>query len=322
MGESSSMLAILPQVLADGLFLGFVYAVVALGYTMVYGVLEFINFAHSEIFMFGAIVGVELILLMQVLGLLAGSGAIFALIIAVIGAMILAGLLGVTVERVAYRPLRKAPKLVPLISAIGVSFFLQDAVRMFAAVKSNAFYLTAPSLFANQVQLGGGVTLPAKSLIVISVSLVMMIGLTLFVARTKMGKAMRAVAQDANTASLMGINIDRVISMTFLIGAGLGGAAGALFGVQYTLVHPFIGFILGLKAFTAAVVGGIGNIPGAMLGGVLLGLFESLGYAYLSLATGGVIRGEYKDVFAFVLLIVVLIFKPSGLLGETVSEKV
>lgn len=322
MGETSSIFAILPQVLADGLFLGFVYAVVALGYTMVYGVLEFINFAHSEIFMFGAIVGVELILVMQGFGLLAGSGAILALIIAVLGAMILAGLLGVTVERVAYRPLRKAPKLVPLISAIGVSFFLQDAVRMFEAVKSNAFYITAPSLFANQINLGGGVTLPAKSLIVISVSLVMMVGLTLFVTRTKMGKAMRAVAQDANTASLMGINIDRVISMTFLIGAGLGGAAGALFGVQYTLVHPFIGFILGLKAFTAAVVGGIGNIPGAMLGGVLLGLFESLGYAYLSIATGGVIRGEYKDVFAFVLLIVVLIFKPSGLLGETVSEKV
>lgn len=322
MGETSSIYAILPQVLADGLFLGFVYAVVALGYTMVYGVLEFINFAHSEIFMFGAVVGVELILVMQGFGLLAGSGAIIGLIIAVLGAMILAGLLGVTVERIAYRPLRKAPKLVPLISAIGVSFFLQDAVRMFEAVKSNAFYLTAPSLFATQIRLGAGVTLPAKSLIVISVSLVMMVALTLFVTRTKMGKAMRAVAQDGNTASLMGINIDRVISMTFLIGAGLGGAAGALFGVQYTLVHPFIGFILGLKAFTAAVVGGIGNIPGAMLGGVLLGLFESLGYAYLSIATGGVIRGEYKDVFAFVLLIVVLIFKPSGLLGETVSEKV
>lgn len=315
-------LTMLPQVVTDGLTLGFVYAVVALGYTMIYGVLEFINFAHSEIFMFGAFVGVEVLLALKGSGLTASAPALVLLLIAVLVAMLLSGLLGATVERVAYRPLRKAPRLVPLISAIGVSFFLQDAVRLAEGLWHNAFYRNAPALFVKVIPLAKNLDLPLKSLVVVIGAVLMMALLTAFVNRTKLGMAIRAVAQDQPTASLMGVNVDGIISLTFFIGAALGGAAGVLFGMQYSLVHPYVGFILGLKAFTAAVFGGIGNIPGAMLGGVLLGVFESFGSAYLSLFTNNVFRAEYKDVFAFIILIGVLIFKPSGLLGEVVGEKV
>lgn len=315
-------LAMLPQVVADGLTLGFVYAVVALGYTMVYGVLEFINFAHSEIFMFGAFVGVEVLLALKASSIFGAAPVLFLLVLAIAAAMLLAGLLGAAVERIAYRPLRRAPRLVPLISAIGVSFFLQDAVRLVEGLWHNAFYRPYPSLLPQVLHLGPNLDIPLKSLGVIAAALAMMAGLNLFVNRTKLGKAIRAVAQDQATASLMGINVDGMISLTFFVGAALGGAAGVLFGVQYSMVHPYVGFILGLKAFTAAVFGGIGNIPGAMLGGVLLGLIESLGSAYLSVLTHNVFRAEYKDVLAFVILIAVLIFKPSGLLGEVVGEKV
>ncbi len=315
-------LVMLPQVVADGLTLGFVYAMVALGYTMVYGVLEFINFAHSEIFMFGAFAGVEVLLALKASSLLGAAPVVVLLVLAIAAAMLLAGLLGASVERVAYRPLRRAPRLVPLISAIGVSFFLQDAVRLVEGLWHNAFYRPYPVLLSQVLHLGPSLDLPVKSLVVIASAILMMSGLTLFVNRTKLGKAIRAVAQDQATASLMGINVDGMISLTFFIGAALGGAAGVLFGVQYSMVHPYVGFILGLKAFTAAVFGGIGNIPGAMLGGVLLGLFESLGSAYLSILTHNVFRAEYKDVLAFIILIAVLIFKPSGLLGEVVGEKV
>lgn len=315
-------LSMLPQVLIDGLTLGFVYAVVALGYTMVYGILEFINFAHSEIFMFGAFAGAETMMFLQYTGLLDKMPAILALLTALVVGSLLSGFLGVGIERIAYRPLRNAGKLVPLISAIGVSFILQDSVRLVEGLWRNAFYLSYPTLFNQRIHLPGNVNLPVKTIIVIVAALILMIGLNLFVQKSKMGKALRAVAQDSTTASLMGVNVNGVISLTFFIGPALGGAAGVLFGMQYSLIHPYIGFILGLKAFTAAVFGGIGNIPGAMLGGVLLGLFESLGSAYLSLATGGAMGAEYKDVLAFVILIAVLIFKPSGLLGEVVREKV
>ncbi|MEW6726421.1 branched-chain amino acid ABC transporter permease [Desulforudis sp. 1088] len=313
---------VLPQILVDGLTLGFVYAVVALGYTMVYGVLELINFAHSEVFMVGAFAGTEVLLFLQAMGYLQGLPAPVALLVALIIAMVLSGLLGVAIERIAYRPVRMAPRLVPFISAIGVSFFLQDAVRLVEGLWKNAFYLTAPTLFTSNIALSANLKLPVKSLIVILAAVVMMIGLHLFVTRSKWGKAMRAVAQDKPTSALMAINVDRVIALTFFIGAGLGGAAGTLFAAQYSLVHPYVGFILGIKAFTAAVLGGIGNIPGAMLGGVLLGLLESFGAAFLGVATNGAMGAEYKDVFAFVILIAVLIFKPSGLLGEAVREKI
>lgn len=312
----------LPQVIIDGLTLGFVYAVVALGYTMVYGILEFINFAHSEIFMFGAFVGAETLIALQAAGALGSMPAFAALGIALVMGAVLSGLLGMGIERVAYRPLRGSGKLVPLISAIGVSFVLQDAVRLTESLWHNAFYVNFPVLFTQTIRINETVSVPVKTLIVIGTALAMMVALTAFVQKTRMGKALRAVAQDPTTASLMGVNVNAVISLTFFIGPALGGAAGVLFGMQYSLIHPYIGFILGLKAFTAAVFGGIGNIPGAMVGGVLLGLFETMGSAYLSLATGGAMGAEYKDVFAFVILIAVLIFKPSGLLGEVVREKV
>jgi branched-chain amino acid transport system permease protein len=315
-------LQILPQCLLDGLTLGMVYAIVALGYTMVYGVLELINFAHSEIFMVGAFAGTEVLLYLQTYGYLTGMPAPVALILAMLVAMLLSGGLGVFMERIAYRPLREAPRLVPLISAIGVSFFLQDAVRLVEGLWKNAFYLTAPSIFPASIEISTNLKLPVKSMVVMLAAVIMMLGLHIFVTRTKWGKAIRAVAQDRDTSSLMSINVNRVISLTFFIGAALGGAAGTLFAMQYSLIHPYVGFILGIKAFTAAVLGGIGSIPGAMAGGILLGVLESLGAAGIGIATNGAMGAEYKDVFAFLILIFVLILKPSGLFGEETREKI
>lgn len=315
-------IAMIPQLVLDGLTLGFVYAIVALGYTMVYGILEFINFAHSEIFMFGAFAGTEVLLYLQKTGVLAAMPAPVALLVSLLFAMALSGILGVTVERVAYKPVRNAPKLVPFISAIGVSFFLQDAVRLVEGLWKNAFYLSTPTLFQGEIAVGTALRIPEKVIYIVIIAVVIMLGLHLFVTKNKWGKAMRAVAQDRSTAELMGINVNQVISLTFLIGAAMGGAAGTLYSVQYTLISPYIGYILGMKAFTAAVFGGIGSIPGAMLGGVILGLLEVLGAALLSGLTGGVIGGAYKDVFAFAILILILIFKPSGLLGKPAGEKV
>ncbi|WP_429830201.1 branched-chain amino acid ABC transporter permease [Brevibacillus laterosporus] len=315
------MWQILPQVLVDGLTLGFMYAVVALGYTMVYGILEFINFSHGEIFMVGAFVGTEVLLVMEANGVLQGMNPFLALILALIISMVLTGLLGIGIERVAYRPLRNAPRLVPLISAIGVSFFLQDVVRFAEALHRDAFYLTGPILFPGKIDIGIA-QISSKAVIVVVVAIVMMITLTLFINKTKWGIAMRAVSQDQSTASLMTINVDKVIMLTFLIGSSLGGATGVLFAQNYGTIDPYIGFILGMKAFTAAILGGIGNLRGAMLGGVLLGLIESLAGAYMGPLTGGAFGGEYKDVIGFAILILVLLFKPEGLLGEAVKEKV
>ena len=315
--------AILPQVVMDGLVLGFMYALIALGYTMVYGVLELINFAHSEIFMVGAFAGVELLLALQALGALDALHPVLVLLLIVVLGMVVSGVLAVVVERVAYRPLRRAPRLIPLISAIGVSFFLQDAVRIVESVWRNAFYLTYPALPAlnARIEIGQTVDFSVKSLIVIGASLLMLVALQVLVRRTTLGKAIRAVAEDQATASLMGINVNRIISLTFLIGGAMGGAAGVLFGVQYNTVNPFTGFIPGIKAFTAAVLGGIGNIPGAMMGGVVLGMLEAFAASYLSLFTGGAFGAEYKDIFAFSILILILIFRPKGLLGEVVRDR-
>jgi branched-chain amino acid transport system permease protein len=316
-------LHILPQIIVDGLVVGFLYAVVALGYTMVYGVLEFINFAHSEIFMFGAFIGFEVLMLCQKLGFLTSMPQIVALVLTVVGATVFSGALGWTVERVAYRPLRTAPRLVPLISAIGVSFFLQDAARIIWTAARGNWQLVVPTIFPGRQDLPFNVSIPNTAIIIMVTSVFMMFGLIWFVKKTKTGKSMRAVAQDRATASLMGINVDRVISLTFVIGGALGGAAGALFAVRYTSINPFIGFILGMKAFTAAVFGGIGNLAGAVVGGVLIGVLEALGTAYLGPLTHGVLNGsEYKDIFAFLILILVLVFKPAGLLGQAISEKV
>ena len=325
---------LLPQVLIDGITLGFVYATIALGYTMVYGVLEFINFAHGEIFMFGAFAGVELMIYMSDRGFMDEVSRINAylfVLLSVVAAMIVSGALAVSIERVAYRPLRAAPRLVPLISAIGVSFFLQDLMRFIQSSINGDFYRSYPT-FGNfteritffTVDLNGrpiDIAIQIKSIIMIVVALVMLAGLNYLVNGTKIGKAIRAVAQDQRSASLMGINVNAIIAITFLIGGALGGAAGALFAFKYTRVDPFMGFLPGLKAFTAAVLGGIGNITGAMLGGIVLGLLESFAASYLSIFTDGAFGAEYKDIFAFVILIAILIFKPSGLLGQTVGQK-
>jgi branched-chain amino acid transport system permease protein len=317
------LVGIFPQVLLDGLILGFMYALIALGYTMVYGVLEFINFAHSEIFILGAFVGVELLLSMKSAGILeAVPWPLVLLGILVVGAAA-SGLLAVTVERVAYRPLRSAPRLIPLISAIGVSFFLQDFIRLVESVWRNAFDLVYPTLdvLNDRFEITSTLDVSVKSLVVIVTALLVLWILHLLVNRTKIGTAIRAVAEDQAAASLMGINVNRIISLTFLIGGAMGGAAGVLFGVQYGLINPYSGFIPGLKAFTAAVLGGIGNIPGAMIGGLVLGLLEAFAASYLSLLTGGAFGAEYKDIFAFSILILILIFRPKGLLGEVVRER-
>jgi branched-chain amino acid transport system permease protein len=317
------LLDILPQVLLDGILLGFMYALIALGYTMVYGVLQFINFAHSEIFIVGAFVGVEILLGLRSAGLLEGVPWPLLLLLILLAGMAVSAVLAVTVERIAYRPLRNAPRLIPLISAIGISFFLQDAIRLVESLWRNAFNLVYPTIEPLNVrfELTATMDVSVKSLVVIAAALAMLWALNAVVNRTKVGTAIRAVAEDQAAASLMGVNVNRIISLTFFIGGAMGGAAGVLFGVQYGLINPYTGFIPGLKAFTAAVLGGIGNIPGAMLGGLVLGLLEALAASYLSLLTGGAFGAEYKDIFAFSVLILILIFRPKGLLGEVVRER-
>ncbi|AGK53367.1 branched-chain amino acid ABC transporter permease [Bacillus sp. 1NLA3E] len=320
----------LPQVMIDGLTLGAVYAVIALGYTMVYGILELINFAHGEIFMTGAFIGTAVLLGLTSFEWISVIPAIISLIFVLLLTSILTGFIGMGIERVAYRPLRNAPKLIALITAIGISFLLQDIVRFITELYKGNYIVSTPSLFNNQIHLKvssilsqfQNVSFKSSFLVVLIVAFIMMIGLDFFVNRTKWGMAMRAVAQDRETAALMSINVNKVISVTFFIGSALGGATGVLFAIQYGTIDPYIGFILGIKAFTAAVLGGIGNIRGAMAGGMILGLVEMFAAANLSGLTGGIFGAEYKDVFAFIILIVVLIFKPEGLFGKAIAEKV
>jgi branched-chain amino acid transport system permease protein len=306
----------------DGLVLGFMYALIALGYTMVYGVLEFINFAHSEIFVLGAFVGVEMMLLLQSAGFLGALHPAAVVFLVILTGMIISGFAAMALERVAYRPLLGGPRLVALISAIGASFFLQDGLRLFESLWRNTFYLNYPNLefLDRMVPLTETLVIPVKSMLVIFTALLTLAGLHFFVNRTKLGMGIRAVAQDPDTASLMGVPVKQVIALTFFVGGALGGLAGVLFGIHYSLVNPYSGFIPGMKAFTAAVLGGIGNIPGAMLGGMILGLLEAFAASYLSLMTDGAFGAEYKDVVAFLVLILILIFRPRGLLGETVRE--
>ncbi|MGH2371965.1 MAG: branched-chain amino acid ABC transporter permease [bacterium] len=322
--EWDLLIGIFPTVVVDGIVLGFVYALIALGYTMVYGVLQMINFAHSEIFVVGAFVGAEILLVLQSNNALTAKHPLLLLTVILLAAMAVSGVLAVAVERIAYRPLRGAPRLVPLISAIGVSFFLQDVIRLAESLHRNAFFLTYPTidLFDVRLTLAGELDISVKSILLMVAAVLMLVALTLFVNRTKLGKAIRAVAEDQPTAGLMGINVNRMISLTFLIGGAMGGAAGALFGVQFGTINPYTGFIPGIKAFTAAVLGGIGNIPGAMLGGLVLGMLETFAASYMSLLTGGAFGAEYKDIFAFGVLILILMFRPRGLLGEVVREKV
>ena len=303
----------LPQQLVNGLTLGGVYALIAIGYTMVYGILSMLNFAHGEIYMIGGFTG------WWVLNLLSKdnvpvipAGLVIALML--IAGMLVSGLLGMTVERVAYRPLRKAPRINLLLSALGVSIFLQNLVLQYQGAKARFFHIT--SLIPEHLRVFqiGDVMLSFMRILVIVVAFVLMAALTLMVKKTKIGKAMRATAQDPEAALFMGINIDRIIILVFLIGSALGGAAGTLVGLLFTQVDYYVGFQAGLKGFTAAVLGGIGNISGAMLGGILLGLLESLATTFFPAA--------YKDVVTFVILILVLIFRPWGLIGKKLPEKV
>ena len=321
-------LLILPQVLINGITIGFVYSTIALGYTMVYGVLEFINFAHSEIFMVGGIVGVELMAYLEHTGRLESMNQYVVIALAVLLGMIISGSLAVAVERIAYKPLRGAPRLVPLISAIGMSFFLQDAVRLILSLTTGEFNVILPNfgtfdefIIVNVPGMSVPLRIQIKSLLLVLATVLMLIGLNYLVNGTKIGKAIRAVAQDRPSASLMGINVNLIISITFLIGGALGGAAGVLFALKATRLDPFVGFFPGLKAFTAAVLGGIGNLTGALLGGLVLGLLESFAASYLSIFTDGAFGAEYKDIFAFAVLILVLIVRPSGLLGQSVAQK-
>jgi branched-chain amino acid transport system permease protein len=320
----------LPQVLIDGMTIGFVYAAIALGYTMVYGVLQFINFAHSEIFAIGAFAGVESLIALNPVGTLAKAGAIgsfgyFGL--ALLIGMAVAGGTAVFVERVAYRPLRNSPKLVPLISAIGVSFALQDIIRLTESLTTGQFYRVIPTFgnFDERLTIftiaSKPIDIQIKSLVVILAAVAMLVALNYLVKATKVGKAIRAVSQDPNTAALLGIGVNGVISLTFLVGGSLGGAAGVMYALKFTRIDPFVGFMPGIKAFAAAVLGGIGNLTGALLGGIVLGMIESFAGAYLGTFTQGTFGAEYKDMVAFLILILVIIFRPNGLLGESISQK-
>lgn len=326
-----TILQSLPQVLVDGLTLGAVYAVVALGYTMVYGILQLINFAHGEVFMTGAFIGTGLFILFMGMGWVAALPTLLVFIVVILISSFFTGILGVGMERIAYRPLRNTHRLLPLITAIGISFILQDVVRFIAEVMNGGSYiLTGPSVFNEQINIKASsissafndASFKTSFILVLITAIILMIALDYFVNKTKWGTAIRAVSIDRETASLMSINVNKVISTTFFVGSALGGATGVLFAVQYGTIDPYIGFILGLKAFIAAVLGGIGNIRGAMFGGIILGLMEMFAAANLSLITGGVFGAEYKDVFAFAILILVLIFKPEGLFGKPTVEKV
>lgn len=297
------------QQLINGLTLGSVYAIIALGYTMVYGILELINFAHGEIYMLGAYLGIILLGFFTASGLTEQSLLLSLILTAVLSALLCA-MYGFTMERVAYKPLRNAPRLSPLISAIGVSIFLQNYVMLTQGATDKVF----PLQLGETVLTFGNVRMTVTQVIIIAVSALMMISLRLFISRTRIGKAMRATSQDKIMAALVGINVDMIISVTFVIGAVLAAVAGVMVAVYYGLVNYTIGYIAGIKAFTAAVLGGIGSIRGAMLGGILLGLLESIGAAYVST--------EYKDAIAFVILIVILLIKPSGIFGRDLPEKV
>jgi branched-chain amino acid transport system permease protein len=309
------MIGFLLQQLINALTVGAIYALIALGYTMVYGVLKLINFAHADLFMVGAYVSFFLMALL--IGPLSGPLPIVIVTVIFFATFALVGLLGVAIERAAYRPLRRSSRLAPMLSALGMAIVLQNAVMLLAGRKPIVY----PAIVSTEpIDVLGAVFTPKQAAIVV-IAMLLMLLLTWFVHGTRLGIRIRAVSESGVTAQLLGINIDRTISVIFFIGPGLGAVAGLLYASYYGVATFSMGFIVGLKAFTAAILGGIGSIPGAMLGGFLLGLLETFGAGLLPSLTGGAIGPEYRDIFAFVILIVVLIFKPAGLLGEAISEE-
>ena len=301
------------QQIINGLVLGSIYALVALGYTMVYGILGLINFAHGEIVMIGAMISLAAIQAMTGFALPGPVIVLMGLLIAIPACM----LLGYGIERIAYRPLRHAPRLAPLITAIGVSIVLQNI----AMIIWGRQYIAFPPLLPEDTYTIAGASITLLQIFIFFLATVIMAGLIFLVQKTRLGRTMRATAQNPEVAGLMGVNVNNVISSTFIIGSALAAVAGLMVSAYYGLAHYYMGFLLGLKAFSAAVLGGIGNLGGAMLGGLLLGVIESLGAGYIGPLTGGVLGSHYQDVFAFFVLILVLIFRPSGLLGERTSER-
>jgi len=339
--NGNGQLVVFLEQLLNGITVGSFYALVALGYTMVYGVLSMINFAHGDIFMVGAYIGFFTINRLTDVGLTA-SNPTLAIILTFLTGSLGAAVVGVTVERIAYRPLRKATRLASLISAIGASIFLEELVRLIPTIATaiinikiggaailapqtrqailkivgdmgGAMVKTYPGILSNDGFVIGGLFVSYSRILIVLISAVIMVVLYTLVRITKLGKAMRAVAEDKDTASLMGINVNQVITRTFFIGSALAGLAGVMVGMFYLQIKPTMGFVPGIKAFTSAVLGGIGNIPGAMIGGYVLGLAEVISILFLP--------AVYKDVVAFVILILVLIFKPTGILGSATSQK-
>ena len=300
------------QQLVNGVTLGSVYALIALGYSMVYGILKLLNFAHGDVYMMGAFIGYFVLT-----GLGGASDPMLPvaplLLLMLLAAMLGAGLLGVTIERFAYRPLRNAPRIAPLISAIGVSFFLQASALLLFSAQFRTYNTPQLIPFSTGIE-WGPLRISLVRILVIGSAVSLMIALTLLVSRTRLGKAMRATSYDREAAAMMGIDVDRVIVATFLIGSVLAGAAGVMVGLVFERVFHFMGFIAGLKGFTAAVIGGIGNIPGAMLGGLVIGLAEAFTASYIS--------STFQNLIVFGILIVVMLVRPTGILGSPVLTKV
>ena len=299
------------QQLINGLTIGSTYALIAIGYTMVYGIIGMINFAHGEVYMIGSYVAFTVIAGLAMFGL---EAVPFVMIAAFAATMIVTSAYGYSIERVAYRPLRGGNRLIPLISAIGMSIFLQNAVLLSQDSKDKAIPSLLPGNFVFGESAANGVVVSYMQVLIFIVTFVTMIGLTLFISRSRLGRACRACAEDLKMANLLGINTNNIIALTFVIGAALAAIASVLLGMNYGVINPHLGFLAGIKAFTAAVLGGIGSIPGAVLGGLLLGVAETFGADFFG--------DQYKDVVAFSLLVLVLLFRPTGILGRPEVEKV
>ncbi|SDC25516.1 amino acid/amide ABC transporter membrane protein 1, HAAT family [Massilia sp. PDC64] len=303
------------QQILNGLVLGSMYALVALGYTMVYGVLNLINFAHGDVLMIGAMVGLSILKLLD--GAFPGLPGGVQLAIAIVGAIPVTMLVNVLIERIAYRRLRNAPRLAPLITAIGVSILLQT----FAMMIWGRSPLPFPQLLSSDPIMVGGAVISHTQVLLLVLAALAMVGLLFLVEKTRMGRAMRAVAENPRVAGLMGVDSNRVIVATFAIGAALAAVAGVMWGANYASIQFAMGTVPGMKAFSAAVLGGIGNIYGAMIGGIVLGIIESLGAGYIGDLTGGFLGSHYQDIFAFIVLILVLTVRPSGIMGERVADR-
>jgi branched-chain amino acid transport system permease protein len=303
------------QQILNGLVLGSMYALVALGYTMVYGVLNLINFAHGDVLMIGAMAGLSILKLLDAFA--PGLPGYVQLAIAIIGAIPVCALVNVVIERVAYRRLRNAPRLAPLITAIGVSILLQTLAMMMWGRSPLPF----PQLLSSEPITIAGAMISQTQVLLLVLAAVAMFALVMLVERTRMGRAMRAVAENPRVAGLMGVDSNRVIVATFAIGAALAAVAGVMWGANYASIQFAMGTVPGMKAFSAAVLGGIGNIYGAMVGGIVLGIIESLGAGYIGDFTGGFLGSNYQDIFAFVVLILVLVVRPSGIMGERVADR-